>query len=161
MTKRIKVVRAVLDTNIFLRSLIRKENVSHKVIELWKTEHFLVVASESIQNEIEEVLKRPWLMEKYGYSHHEVDQLIDLISQKALFVEPVFSLKLCRDINDDKFVDCAVLGRVKFLASQDNDLLEDENLKRQLIEYGVEALDALSFYQKIIQLTESEEYLPI
>lgn len=157
MVQRTKVVRAVLDTNIFLRSLIRRGNVSHKIIELWKTEHFIVVASESIQYEVEDVLKRPWLMEKYGYSHHEVDQLIDLISQKAIFVEPVFSIKLCRDVNDDKFVDCAILGRVKFLASQDNDLLADENLKKHLLEYGVEVLDALSFYEKITKLVEEEE----
>jgi putative PIN family toxin of toxin-antitoxin system len=156
VAKRIKVVRAVLDTNIFLRSLIRRGNVSHKIIELWKTGHFLVAASESIQNEVEDVLKRPWLMAKYGYSHQEVDQLIDLISQKAIFVEPVFSLQLCRDVNDDKFVDCAVLGRVKFLVSQDNDLLADENLKKQLLEYGVEVLTALDFYQRLEQLIESE-----
>lgn len=92
MAKRIKIVRAVLDANLFLRSLIRRGNVSHKIIEQWKADYFLVVASESIQNEVEDVLKRPWLMEKYGYSHHEVDHIIDLISQKAIFVEPIFSL---------------------------------------------------------------------
>ena len=157
MATRIKVVRAVLDTNLFLRSLIRRGNLSHKIIELWKNEYFLVVASENIQNEVEDVLKRPWLMEKYGYSHHEVDQIIELISQKAIFVEPFFSLSLCRDVNDDKFVDCAVLGRVKFLCSQDNDLLADENLKKQLLEYGVEILEAASFYERITNLAEMEK----
>ena len=157
MVERIKVVRVVLDTNVFLRSLIRRGNLSHKIIELWKNEYFLVVASENIQNEVEDVLKRPWLMEKYGYSHHEVDQIIELISQKAIFVEPFFSLSLCRDVNDDKFVDCAVLGRVKFLCSQDNDLLADENLKKQLLEYGVEVLDAASFYERITKLAEVEK----
>lgn len=157
MVERIKVVRVVLDTNVFLRSLIRRGNLSHKIIELWKNEYFLVVASENIQNEVEDVLKRPWLMEKYGYSHHEVDQIIELISQKAIFVEPFFSLSLCRDVNDDKFVDCAVLGRVKFLCSQDNDLLADENLKKQLLEYGVEILEAASFYERITNLAEMEK----
>lgn len=157
MATRIKVVRAVLDTNLFLRSLIRRGNLSHKIIELWKNEYFLVVASVNIQNEVEDVLKRPWLMEKYGYSHHEVDRLIDLISQKAIFVEPFFSLSLCRDVHDDKFADCAVLGRVKFLCSQDNDLLADENLKKQLLEYGVEVLDAASFYERITKLAEVEK----
>ena len=157
MVERIKVVRVVLDTNVFLRSLIRRGNLSHKIIELWKNEYFLVVASVNIQNEVEDVLKRPWLMEKYGYSHHEVDQIIELISQKAIFVEPFFSLSLCRDVNDDKFVDCAVLGRVKFLCSQDNDLLADENLKKQLLEYGVEILEAASFYERITNLAEMEK----
>lgn len=157
MAKRIKVARTVLDTNIFLRSLIRVGTICHKITEHWKIDHFLLVTSESIQQEVENVLKRPWLIEKYGYSHEEVDQLIDLISRKAVFVEPPYSLKLCRDANDDKFVDCAVLGRARFLTSEDNDLLADENLKKQLLEYGVEVLNALSFHMRIESLIASEE----
>lgn len=62
MAERIKIIRAVLDTNIFLRSLLRKGNVSNKIIERWKVDDFLLVASSEILKEVEDVLKRPWLM---------------------------------------------------------------------------------------------------
>ncbi|MDZ7288592.1 MAG: putative toxin-antitoxin system toxin component, PIN family [candidate division KSB1 bacterium] len=149
MGERIRVVRAVLDTNIFLRSLIREGNISDKIIGHWKDDDFLLMTSKDILKEAEKVLKRPWLVEKYGYELEQVDRLVELISQKAIFVEPAFSLELCRDPNDDKFVDCSILGRVQFLVSEDNDILDDENLKKHLLEYGIEIQNALGFYQKL------------
>jgi len=52
VAKRIKVVRAVLDTNIFLRALIREGNICHKITELWKDDHFILITSREILNEI-------------------------------------------------------------------------------------------------------------
>jgi putative PIN family toxin of toxin-antitoxin system len=156
----IKVIRAVLDTNIFLRSLIRKGNISDKIISHWKADDFLLVASNEILKEVEEVLKRPWLIEKYAYDLEQVDKLIDLVSQKAIFVEPIFSLKLCRDFNDDKFVDCSILGQVQNLVSEDHDLLNDEELKKQLFEFGVEVLNALEFYQKLQRILSPSQPVP-
>ena len=82
-----------------------------------------------------------------------------MISQKAIFVEPAFSLKLCRDANDDKFVDCSVLGRAQNLVSEDNDILSDENLKKLLAGYGVEALNALDFYHKLEKMLTPADLL--
>ncbi|MCI0698957.1 hypothetical protein L0337_44015 [candidate division KSB1 bacterium] len=88
MAEQIKVIRVVLDTNIFLRSLIRKGNIS------------------------------------------------------------------------DKFVDCSILGRVQNLVSEDNDLLEDKNLRKQLFEYGVEVLNAFEFYQQLQSILSPSNPLP-
>ena len=160
MAEQIRVIRAVLDTNIFLRSLIRKGNISDKIVEHWKVDDFLLVASQEILEEIEDVLKRPWLVEKYGYDVEQVDKLTELVAQKAIFVEPAFSLKLCRDVNDDKFVDCSILGRVQNLVSEDHDLLDDGNLKKQLFEHGVEVLNAFEFYQKLQSILSPSSPLP-
>ncbi|MGH7454562.1 MAG: putative toxin-antitoxin system toxin component, PIN family [bacterium] len=160
MAAPIKVIRAVLDTNIFLRSLIRKGNISDKIVGHWKADDFLFVASDEILKEIEDVLKRTWLVEKYRYDVGQVDKLMQLISQKAIFVEPAFSLKLCRDPNDDKFIDCSILGRVQNLVSEDHDILRDENLKKQLFEHGVEVLNAIEFYQKLQKVLTPSNPLP-
>lgn len=152
MTERVKVVRAVLDTNIFLRALIRKGNISHKIFQIWQQDKFLLITSEDILNEISEVLQRPFLIEKFGYEKNRVDQLIDLIRQKAIFVRPAFSLKLCRDEHDDKFIDCAILGRAKYLVSEDKDILDDITLKKQLYDNGIETCSALEFYQVLKKL---------
>jgi len=156
VTERVRVIRAVLDTNIFLRALIRKGNISHKIFQLWQQGKFLLITSEDILNEISEVLKRSSLLEKFGYDKNRVDQLIDLIRRKAIFVKPEFSLKLCRDEHDDKFIDCAILGRAKFLVSEDKDIIDDLNLKKQLFEYGIETNSALDFYEiSMKSLTET------
>ncbi len=149
MVKRIRVVRVVLDTNIFLRSLIRKGNTCFKIIELWKEEQFILITSRQIINEIADVLKRSFLVKKYGYDLDEVESMINLITQKAIFVEPAFSLKLCRDKDDDKFIDCSVLGRVNVLVSEDKDIIADQKLKKQLFEYGIDVKNALEFFHLI------------
>lgn len=78
MPKRIRVFRVVLDTNIFLRALIRKGNICSKIIELWKNEKFILITSKDIINEIADVLRRPFLVEKYGIDLAMVDVMIDL-----------------------------------------------------------------------------------
>lgn len=147
VTERIKVIRTVLDTNIFLRALIRKGNISNKIIELWKSDKFLLITSEDILNEMSEVLRRSFLIEKYGYQLHQADRLIELITKKAIFVKPFYSLELCRDEHDNKFVDCAILGNVKFLVSEDKDIIQDYKLQKKLFEYGIEVKSAIKFYQ--------------
>jgi predicted nucleic acid-binding protein len=87
------------------------------------------------------------LIEKFGYEKNRVDQLIDLIRQKAIFVRPAFSLKLCQDEHDDKFIDCAILGRAKYLVSEDKDILDDIALKKQLYDNGIKTCSALEFCQ--------------
>ena len=59
------------------------------------------------------------------------------------------SVAVCRDAEDDKFVNCAIFGRVHFLVSSDNDFLEDANLKRIVWEYGVRVVDIFEFYNRL------------
>ena len=69
--------------------------------------------------------------------------------QRTIIAEVPFSLNLCRDPNDNPFVDCAVLGRVQFLVSYDNDLLDDPTLRQALFEFGVEIVDPQAFMERI------------
>jgi len=131
--------------------LIRRGNISSKVIGFWKNDKFILITSREIIKEIADVLRCPFLVEKYGYDIAKVDTMIDLINQKAIFVDPKFSLTLCRDPNDDKFIDCAILGKVKYLVSEDKDIIDDEKLKKQLFEYTISIKNAFEFYQEIIK----------
>ena len=69
--------------------------------------------------------------------------------QRAIIVEVPFSLGLCRDPNDNLVVDCAVLSRVQFLVSYDNDLLDDPTLRQALFEFGVEIVDPQALMERI------------
>ena len=80
--------------------------------------------SQAIVDEVQAVLSQASLIRKYSYTPQAVTQLTNLLVQRAIIVEIPFSLGLCRDPKDNPLVDCAVLGRVQFLASYDNDLLE-------------------------------------
>ena len=143
-----RVYRATFDTNIFVRSLIQKENLANYLISLWLDGRFVLVLSQAIVDEVRGVLLRPALMRELQYTRTEAMRLINLLSQ-ARIVEVTSSFELCRDPKDDIFVDCAVSGRVQFLVSYDNDLIDDSELKQALFEFGVEIVNPPNFLKEI------------
>ena len=145
----LRVYRVTIDTNIFLRSLIRDQNLANHLLSLWRDLRFVFVLSQAILDEAWEVLSRPHLIQKYSYTLQEAIDLIDVLTQRSIIVEVPFSLELCRDVNDDPVVDCAVFGRAQFLVSYDNDLLDDSTLRQALFEFGVEIADPQTFMEKI------------
>ena len=146
--QRWRVYRATFDTNIFVRSLIQKDNLANYLISLWLEGRFILVLSQAIVDEVRGVLLRPALMRELQYTRTAAMRLINLLPQ-ANIVELTSSLELCRDPTDDKFVDCAVSGRVQFLVSYDKDLVDDARLKRALFEFGVEIVEPPDFLNEI------------
>jgi len=146
--QRWRVYRATFDTNIFVRKVIRKDNLSNHLLSLWREGRFVLVLSRAIIDEIEKVLSRRTLRLKYRYTL-EVKDLIDLLHQASIIAVNT-SFELChRDPTDNIFVDCAILGRVQFLVSTDNDLIDDSELKQALFEFGVAIIDPSNFLEKI------------
>ena len=143
-----RVYRATFDTNIFVRSLIRKGNLANRLLSLWQSGRFVLVLSHAIIAEVEKVLSRRKMLQQYRYTIDEVANLINLLHQASI-AEITSTFELCRDTSDDMFIDCAVSGRVQFLVSTDNDLIDDAALKKALFEFGVEIVDPPNFLKKI------------
>ena len=142
-----RVYRATLDTNIFVRVLLQEGNLANHLLSLWREGRFVLVLSQAIVAEVQEVLSRPSLKQKFR--SQAATQLINLLTQRAKIIEVPFSYKLCRDVEDNRFVDCAIFGRVQFLVSYDNDLIADPKLIQALFEHGVEPVDPLAFLERI------------
>ena len=148
--QRWRVYRATFDTNIFVRSLIQKENLANHLISLWLAGRFVLVLSQAIVDEVRGVLLRPALMRELQYTRTAAMRLINLLPQ-ANIVEVTTSAELCRDSKDDKFIDCAISGRVQFLVSYDKDLVDDAELRRALFEFGVEIVEPPDFLNEILK----------
>ena len=147
---RLRVYRATFDTNIFVRSLIQKNNLANRLISLWQSGSFILVLSQPIIDEVEEVLSRTNLRRKLGYTLNDVSDLIKLLHQTTI-VHVTSTYELCRDDSDNKFVDCAISGGVQFLVSYDKDLIDDPELKKAMFEFGIEILEPPNFLNKITQ----------
>ncbi len=143
-----RVYRATFDTHLFVRSLIRKDNLANRLLSLWQAGRFVLVLSQAIIDEVQEVLSRRKMLQQYRYTLDEVADLIDLLYQASI-VEITSSFELCRDATDNMFLDCAVSGRVQFLVSTDKDLIDDTELKQELFEFGVEIVEPPIFLEKI------------
>lgn len=152
MQKRIRIYRVTLDTNIFVRSLITPNGINAKVVDFWRQDKYILVLSKEIVEEIIEVLLRPELINCYPYTEADVFSLVGVISRKAIIIAPQISFDYCRDSEDNKFITCAIVGRVQYLVSGDNDLIDDESLKKTLREYGIQILEVVSFIREVKNL---------
>ncbi len=147
--KWLRVYSATLDTNIFIRSMIRMDNLSNKLISLWLEKKFILVLPQATIDELQNVLSRRALIRKHRYPSRRVGDLIDKLKGEAEIVNIRLPLGLCRDAKDNPLVDCAIQEKVQFLVSYDKDLLDDPELRQNLFEYGVEIVDPLTFLEKL------------
>ncbi len=145
----LRVYRATLDTNIFIRSVIRMDNLANELLSRWLDGQFILVLPQAAVDELQNVLSRRALIRKHQYPPRRVTNLIDKLNRDADIVHIPFSLGLCRDAKDNPLIDCAIQERVQFLVSYDKDLLDDAELRRNLFEYGIAILEPQAFLEKL------------
>lgn len=113
-------MRACLDTNVLISGIFWK-GVPGRVLDSWVGGEFDVVASNAVMTEYQRVLREMGT---------KIDQtLVDewsrtLVEKSILIISIVPRKRWSRDIHDDKFVQCALSGRVGYLVTGDKDLLD-------------------------------------
>ncbi len=115
--QRLRIYRATLDTNIFVRAIIQTDSLVNELIKLWRNRNFTLVLPKMVVEELRDVLSRRSIIRRYQYPLTKATSLIDEINQKATIVEIKSSFESCRDVNDDPIVDCAIQEKVQFLVS--------------------------------------------
>ena len=115
-------MKAVFDTNIFLRALINPHSRCGRLLDELVADYELIL-SPAIIYEILEVLRRPKLRAKFPQiTQLQIVHIIFLFEQ-AQVVEPPEIPSASRDAKDDKFLACAVYASVDYLVTEDKDLL--------------------------------------
>lgn len=112
------MIRAVLDTNVVVSSLLFHGQASH-LVPLWQARRFVPLVSRPILREYLRVLAYP----KFRLTAEEVRQAIEELLPYAEPVSPVKRLRVIRDPADNRFLECAVAGKAQYLVSGDKDLL--------------------------------------
>lgn len=130
--------RTVLDTNIIISSALGGALVL--ILERWDRGEFTVIVTSDILREYFEVLNRP----KFRLKQETVDKITRYIYQFSEFVIPEERIKLIEaDPADDKFLEAAIAGKVDFIVSGDNHLLELKEFRSIPILSGHEFMDWL------------------
>jgi putative PIN family toxin of toxin-antitoxin system len=116
------MIRAVFDTNVFLRALINPHSRCGRLLDEFADDYELVL-SPAIIREVLEVLHRPRLRAKFPQiAQLDMAHIIALFEQ-AHVVEPRDVPPVSRDPQDDKFLACARSAMAEYLATEDKDLL--------------------------------------
>ena len=116
-------MRAVVDTNILVRALIKPEGTVGPVLRRLRDAAYRLVYSESLLAELVDVLGRPRIRDKYGIGTDDVATVLTLIDLRGELVVPRRRIDVCRDPKDNQVLEAAVAGRADIMVSGDDDLL--------------------------------------
>lgn len=113
------MTRVILDTNIFLSAVLGGR--LGVIIDEWKAGKFKLIMTDSIAREYLDVINRP----KFKIPLPEIVAVSDYLLQLGEFVTPTEEIHIIlADPADDKFLEAALAGKVDFIVSGDNHLIE-------------------------------------
>jgi putative PIN family toxin of toxin-antitoxin system len=116
-------VRAVVDTNILVRAVIRPLGSVRPVLDAFRAGAYQLVYSESTLGEFVSVIRRPRIQRKYGVTNEEIDDVFLAILNQGSRVVPQRQITVCCDPKDNMVLEAAVAGNADVIVSGDMDLL--------------------------------------
>src|SRR3989338_3024014 len=140
----VQKIKLVLDTNTLISGLLWKGNEFQLLEKIEQGKAFLFLTKEII-SEIDRVLHYQRLESyilKAGISIEEL--LKKIISLSHIILESSVNIKVCRDPEDNKFIECAVLANARYVVTGDEDLLVLKEYKDINIITTNEALKLIS-----------------
>lgn len=115
-------LQAVLDTSVWVSGVFFGRGSPYQVLRAWRDGRFEVVCTPEALAEIEAKLREKALA--FGADLAHVSDWIAYIQTYARMVPSMgVGAGVCRDPNDDKFLDAAVSGGAGYIVSGDRDLL--------------------------------------
>ncbi len=98
---------AVIDTNVVVSSMLKKNSVPGRIIDLAIKGDIIPLLNQEILDEYEEVLLR----NEFGFEESDVNDLIDLLNEKAVFFDRTTTDELFPDPDDAVFYEIALTAR--------------------------------------------------
>ncbi|MGH7597144.1 MAG: putative toxin-antitoxin system toxin component, PIN family [bacterium] len=106
-------MKAVIDTNVFMAALINKRGAPAKIYYRWLDSQFDLVISPAIEVEYNDVLSQSLLI-PLG----EVQEFLQEVSARSMNMPISGALHVCKDPDDDIFLETAMTGKADFLVTK-------------------------------------------
>ena len=118
-------MKVVLDANIYVSPLINTQGNPKRIVERWEQNQFAVLVSATIIDEIGRVLRYPRIVKRHRQDEGAIQRFLELLSSQAVMVEPTVVLDVIKeDESDNRYLECAVEGKARYIISGDKHLLE-------------------------------------
>lgn len=120
------MLRVVLDTNVFVSSLLSTKGLPAQVLHAWREGRYMLVTSPPIIAEIIEVLESPRISKKYLIGQEDIEHLVDLLKTDTILVPGRAAVKgsVPQDPRDEMFLACAIDAKADCIVSGDRHLLD-------------------------------------
>ena len=106
-------MKAVIDTNVVFAGLANRKGAAFKIVQRFFRGQFSWINSEETMNEYEGVLS---LSQKV--SRVSLYIFMQLLQNRSILVQIENSLQVCKDPDDDKFLETAIVGDADFLVTK-------------------------------------------
>ena len=134
-------MRAVLDTNVLISSVISTGTPHNVVVAGFQGEYQIVVSVATLTEFRETLLKYP---DRFHMDEDEIQREVETIRYFAEFVKPEEDINAVDDDpDDDKFLEVAVAGNVDYLGSGDQHLLDLNSFR------GINIVPPRAFYDHL------------
>ena len=132
-------MRILIDTNILISGLFFNGLPKKLLSELG--EEFKICVNEKIVSEYEKNIDKKISNPRYNLDEKLREKFFGSLQN----FEIKSDLKICRDPDDDKFINCAIDAKAIYIVSGDNDLLTIKNFAE------IEIVTAREFYEKFLR----------
>ncbi len=117
------MICAAVDTNIFIRALIKPQGSVGPVLTRLRDGDYILLYAELLLDELLAKLALPRIRAKYHLSDEDVETVLALILLRGEPITPNRRITACRDPKDNIVLEVAVAGQADFIVTGDNDLL--------------------------------------
>jgi len=120
------MLKVVLDTNVFVSSLLVKAGLPAQILDAWRERRYLLIVSPAIIAETRATLDYPRIRRKYAITAKDVEQLVTLLERDALLVSGDADVAgaIPEDPADEMVLACAVDAQADVIVSGDRHLLD-------------------------------------
>jgi putative PIN family toxin of toxin-antitoxin system len=120
-------MRVVIDTNVFISSVISTKGAPAQLFKKWLDGAFEIIVSDAIMIEYQTALRYEHVRKRHGLTSPQMEKLLDDFLGGVTLVTPTEAVhSVTNDPDDNKFLECAQAGGAEFIISGDKHLL---NLK--------------------------------
>lgn len=139
------MLRVVLDTNVFVSSLLSTQGLPAQLLNAWREGGYMLVTSPPIIAEIAEVLEAPRISKKYLIGQEDIEHLVDLLKTDTILVPGRAAVKgsVPQDPRDEMFLACAIDANADCIVSGDRHLLGLQTYR------GIPILTVKKFAEKL------------
>ncbi len=139
------MLRAVIDTNVIVSSVLSKNGAPAYLLDLWSERHFDLVISEAIIVEVQRVLSEQRLKQVFCITDERIARLVETLRADGVLVSGTADTHgaVPADPSDEIFLAAALDGNADMVVSGDKDLLNLESFQGIIILTPRQFLDQL------------------
>lgn len=117
-------MRAVLDTNVVISATLIRGGNEDRILRAWQRAAFELVLSPQILDEMGRALFYEKLRKARWMTEEEIVVLLQSLAQESVLVPGRVRVEVCRDPEDNKFLEAAIEAQAQCVVTGDKDLLD-------------------------------------